>query len=95
MSKDLPTLSWIISNCHILWLEVLAEIIYHPSLIQSAFNWRIHATNEDQMWELDGTILRKLVPVMENKIQEHRLHIRDRNNPLSERDNDEKHPFVQ
>ncbi|MCP4492648.1 MAG: hypothetical protein GY820_35870, partial [Gammaproteobacteria bacterium] len=29
MAKELPTLSWIVSNCHILWLELLSEITYH------------------------------------------------------------------
>ncbi len=94
MAKELPTLSWIVSNSHILWLELLSEVIYHPSLIQNAFNWRIHATNKDQMWELDGTILRKLVPILETKIHDHRVSVRDDNDPLISRPLGVKHSFV-
>ncbi len=91
MAKELPTLSWIVSNCHILWMELLSEMIYHPALIQNAYNWRNSATKEDQMWELEGTILKKIVPILEDKIYKLRASVRDDNNPLKRRPKGEKH----
>ncbi|MCP4492645.1 MAG: hypothetical protein GY820_35855, partial [Gammaproteobacteria bacterium] len=95
MAKELPTLSWIVSNCHILWMELLSEIIYHPALIENAYTWRNSATTEDQMWDLDGSILSKIVPILEDKIHKHRVSVRDQNNPLKPRPEGEKHPFVE
>ncbi|MCP4485749.1 MAG: hypothetical protein GY820_00200 [Gammaproteobacteria bacterium] len=95
MVRELPTLSWMVSNCHILWMELLSEIIYHPALIENAFTWRNSATTEDQMWDLDGSILSKIVPILESKIHKHRVSVRDHNNPLEPRYGDKEHPFVE
>ncbi|MCP4490007.1 MAG: hypothetical protein GY820_22205, partial [Gammaproteobacteria bacterium] len=75
MVKELPTLSWMVSNCHILWMELLSEIIYHPALIENAYTWRNSATTEDQMWDLDGSILSKIVPILESKCHPRRSDV--------------------
>ncbi|MCP4473400.1 MAG: hypothetical protein GY821_02280, partial [Gammaproteobacteria bacterium] len=95
MAKELPTLSWMVSNCHILWMKLLSEIIYHPALIENAFTWRNSATTEDQMWELDGSILSKIVPILESKIHKHRESVRSQNDPLEPRPEGKEHPFVE
>ncbi|MCP4485750.1 MAG: hypothetical protein GY820_00205, partial [Gammaproteobacteria bacterium] len=73
----------------------LSEIIYHPALIENAFTWRNSATTEDQMWDLDGSILSKIVPILESKIHKHRVSVRDHNNPLEPRYGGKEHPFVE
>ncbi|MCP4490357.1 MAG: hypothetical protein GY820_24015, partial [Gammaproteobacteria bacterium] len=85
MARELPTLSWMVSSCHILWLELLSEIIYHPALLENSFTWRDSATTENHMWEVDGSILSKIVPILESKIDKLRENVRSLNDPLESR----------